>query len=87
MVFSIIYLYRRSSMLDIKYNKIVCFFLGFYLCSSIVIFLFLAHFSFFHLIGGAIYDIIFGSGIDYLDILLKNGFNFLKSAAEIASCK
>lgn len=87
MFFSIIYVYRKSSLLDVKYNKMVCFFLGFYLCSSVIMLLFLANLSFLHFIGGTIYDTIFGSGIEYIFIMLENVFNNLKSAAEIASCK
>ena len=87
MVFSIIYLYRKSSLLDVKYNKMMCFFLGFYLSLSSITMLFTGHFSFFHLVGRALYDVMIDSEIEYISIMIKNGFDYLKSAAEIASCK
>lgn len=83
--FSIFYLYKKIDFLSAPYQKLMCLFLGFYICSLIVTFRLTGSFSIFSIAGGAIYDLLTGVTIKYyFSSLTEFNINVLKCASELS---
>ncbi len=61
LVFSIIYVYRKSDLITIKNGRNIKIFLFIYVCSCAVLLKFSWYYSFLDLLGHLIYDLVTGS--------------------------
>ncbi len=87
-IFSIFYLYKKSSLLSIGQSKLVSFFLGIYACSGFMSFGLIGYISILFLLGSGLYNAITGGNLlvtmmDYFPLIGKYSLNILQCASDI----
>lgn len=89
-IFSTSYVYQKSNLLTLTCSKGVNFFLGFYVCFSIVTFWTTGQISILFLVGGFIFDVASGGTLlsaftSYLPIIGEFSLNVLECASKTQS--